>query len=285
MLHFFIERTGLIVLMILHQPSDEILEAMHSITVMMKGQIAFHQEDMMHFNPEVGQAQFVHQMLRDGSSNLTDIAGITEVGGENVGSKSRDIPPRGIPKGLSIVQPSAFQSRRFLDANIDIEQQEGHERSKKISEYIDRAHYDALSRLQPSVESSPRATRFTITSRLEDLVSNAISFIKQLPSAIVKEFTSLWQVQPLLQRMQLHVGTPWLDFGVVLVVLVVAGWSRYSPSVFGINGKLSGIMLGLSLGFTSNHVSHSYILPTLSLSQILLSYRFSLLPVLYPLGI
>ena len=278
MLHFFIERTGLIVLMILHQPSDEILEAMHSITVMMKGQIAFHQEDIKNFNPDVGQAQFVHEMLRDGSSNLTNSsskADIMEVEGEKVGS----IPPRGIPRGLSIVQPSVFKiSRQFHSDNI--EQQEDHVgRGKTISGYIDEVHYQSLRGRQPSVESSPRATLFTITSRLQDLVSNAISFIKQLPPAIAKDFTSLWQVQPLLQRMQLHVGTPWLDFGVVLVVLVVAGWSQYSPSPFGINGKLREYARA---GFTSNHVSHSYS-SALSLPQILLRYRFSPLRAWSPL--
>ena len=256
MLHLFIERTGLIVLMILHQPSDEILEAMHSITVMIEGRIAFHQGDMMHFNPEVGQAQFVHQILRDGSStgtsdtDLTPSAGIED---ESVGRNSRGSPPpRGIPKGLSIVHSSAFnvhssafKSRRFLSANIDIEQQEGHQRSKNISEYIDRVHYDALSRVQvqvqvqssADVESSPHTFCVTIASGLKGLVSNAIYFIKQLPKAIAKDFTLLWQVQPLLRRMQLHVGTPWLDFGVVFVVLVVAGWSQYSSLSLGINGK------------------------------------------------
>ena len=242
MLHLFIERTGLIVLMILHQPSDEILEAMHSITIMIKGQIAFQQEDMMHFNPAVGPAQFVHQMLRDGSSTGTDSKG------ESMVNESQCIP-----RSLSIVQSSVFKdSSRVTCLSDTIEQQEVggsniNTTRVSVSQYLDRVHYDTLRRRQSSAKSSPRgySIRATISSRLEDLMSNATYFIKQLPQAIAEDFTLLWQVQPLLQRMQLHVGTPWLDFGVVLVVLVVAGWSRYSSFfVFGISGELCRTMQG-----------------------------------------
>ena len=271
MLHLFIERTGLIVLMILHQPSDEILEAMDSITVMMEGQIAFHQEDMMHFNPEAGQANYVHEILRRGSSNLADSspnAGITE--GGNVGSKSRDIPHRGIPKGLSIVQPSAFKSSRRLLSDTTrltclsdtIEQQERLESSSytrvSVSQYLDGLHYHAISLRQrqsslsldpqdeeyaPQPTPTQRSCTFaTITSRLEEIGSNAIYFIKQLPSILSKDVTLLWQVQPLLRRMQMQCGAPWLDFGVVLSVLVFAGWSQYASSFqFVMNGKCFGL--------------------------------------------
>ena len=231
MLHLFIERTGLIVLMILHQPSDEILEAMDSITIMMEGQIAFHQEDMMHFNPEVGQAQFVHRMLRDGSSNLTD---------------SSTISCHSVPRSLSIVQPSVVKSSRRMDLrdNVNIEQQDGLESSNptrvSVSEYLDRVHYHTLYLRQSSLESAPRALRATISSRSEDVVSNVTSFFKQLSSAIAKDFTLLWQVQPLLRRMQLHRGTPWVDFGSIAVIVVIAGWSQYASSGFGVSGKLSG---------------------------------------------
>ena len=245
MLHLFIEKTGLIVLMILHQPSDEILEAMDSISVMMKGQIVFH-EDMMNFNPEIGPAQFVHEMLRDGTSTGKADSSLslstTGTEGESVGSKSHCIPG-----SLSIVRSSVFKgkgSSRLACLSGTIEQQEGLESSintrVSVSEYLDKVHYDTLRLSQPSVQSSPRAVRLraAITGRLEDLVSNTTYFFKQLPQAIAKDFTLLWQVQPLLRRMQLHVGTPWMDFGVILVVLVVAGWSQYASSFeFGINGK------------------------------------------------
>ena len=303
MLHLFIERTGLIVLMILHQPSDEILKAMHSIIVMIKGQIVFQQEDMKTFNPEAGQAQFVHQMLRDGSSTGTSSSDSSPNAtikedentssqmlrdGSSTGTSSSDLSPNAtikedenmssqmlcdgsstdtsssdsspnatiredenmrskshsIPRSSSIVQLVFEGSSRFTCLSDTIEQQEvGGSNTIRVpvSQYLDRVHYDALRRRQPSAESSPRATRLraTISSRSEDVVSNAIYFIKQLPKAIAKDFTSLWQVQPLLRRMQLHVGTPWLDFGVVLVVAVIAGWSQYNTQRFGVSGEFA----------------------------------------------
>jgi len=242
MLQSFIEKTGLIVLIILHQPSNEILEAMDSISVMIKGQIVFHQEDMLNFNPEVGPAKYVHQILRNGSSGVTDLTPDVGMEGESIGIRSSCIPSR-----FSIVQPSVVvkSTRRIgLRDNIDIEQQEGRVTSNNVSEYLDRVHYHHTLRLrQTSLESSPRTLPLhaTTTRGLKDLVSNATSFIRQVPQAIAKDFILLWQVQPLLRRMQLSVGTPWLDFGVVPTVAVVAGWSQYNSKIFRVNGKLFGI--------------------------------------------
>jgi hypothetical protein len=236
MLKLMTEKTGLIVLIILHQPSNEILEAMDSISVMIKGQIVFHQEDMLNFMPEVGPAKYVHQILRDGSSGVTDLTPDFGMEGESVGIKSSCIPLR-----FSIVQPSVVKSTRRIGLrdNIDIEQQEGNVTSSNVSEYIDRVHYHTLRLRQTSLESSPSTLHADTTRRLKNQVSNAIAFIRQVPQAIAKDFTLLWQVQPLLRRMQLSVGTPWTDFGVVPIIAALAGWSQYNSNTFDINGKFS----------------------------------------------
>jgi len=237
MLQSFIEKTGLIVLIILHQPSNEILEAMDSISVMIKGQIVFHQEDMLNFNPEAGPAKYVHQILRNGSSGVTDLTPDVGMEGESIGIRSSCIPSK-----FSIVQPSVVvkSTRRIgLRDNIDIEQQEGNVTSSNVSEYIDRVHYHTLRLRQTSLESSPSTLHAATTRRLKNQVSNAIAFIRQVPQAIAKDFTLLWQVQPLLRRMQLSVGTPWADFGVVPIIAALAGWSQYNSNIFDINGKFS----------------------------------------------
>ena len=152
MLQVFIERTGLIVLLILHQPSNEILEAMDSITVMIKGQIAFHQENMMDFNSDVGPAQYVHQILRDGSSSVTDST--PDVGMEN---ESVVIESRCIPSTESILQRSVFKStRRSVGLrdnihSIEEEEEEGHVSSNNVSEFIDGVHYHMLLLRQTSL--------------------------------------------------------------------------------------------------------------------------------------
>jgi ABC-type multidrug transport system ATPase subunit len=191
MLKLMTEKTGLIVLIILHQPSNEILEAMDSISVMIKGQIVFHQEDMLNFMPEVGPAKYVHQILRDGSSGVTDLTPDFGMEGESVGIKSSCIPLR-----FSIVQPSVVKSTRRIGLrdNIDIEQQEGNVTSSNVSEYIDRVHYHTLRLRQTSLESSPSTLHADTTRRLKNQVSNAIAFIRQVPQAIAKDFTLLWQV-------------------------------------------------------------------------------------------
>ena len=251
MLQLFVERTGLIVLIILHQPSNEILEAMDSITVMIKGQIVFHRDDMLSFNPEAGPAKYVHQILQDGGSNgkqgavrhLISADSTPDVGMEN---ESVVIESRCIPSTDSIVQRSVFKSNRRsvgLRDNIhsikeEEEEEEGHVSSNNVSEFIDGVHYHMLLLRQTSLESSPRTLHANTTRRLKDLVSNATVFIKQVPTAIARDFTFLWQVQPLLRRMQLSVGTPWIDFALVPIVAVLAGWSQYSSKIFGVYGKL-----------------------------------------------
>ena len=246
MLQLFVKRTGLIVLIILHQPSNEILEAMDSIIVMIKGQIVFHRDDMLNFNPEAGPAKYVHQILQDGGSNgkqravrhLISADSTPDVGMEN---ESVVIESRCIPSTESIVQRSVFKSTRRgvgLRDNLHSieEEEEGHVSSNNVSEYLNRAHYHMLLLRQTSLESSPRTLHATTTRRLKDLVSNATFFIRQVPTAIAKDFTFLWQVQPLLRRMQLSVGTPWIDFALVPIVAVLAGWSQYSSKIFGVYG-------------------------------------------------
>ena len=130
--------------------------------------------------------------------------------------------------------------------------------SNNVSEYLNRVHYHMLLLRQTSLESSPRTLHATTTRRLKDLVSNATFFVKQVPTAMAKDFTFLWQVQPLLRRMQLSVGTPWIDFALVPIVAVLAGWSQYSSNIFGVYGKLLRIMMGF--GFRFNQLSNNILL-------------------------
>ena len=206
MLKSLIERSGLIILMILHQPSDEIIEAMDTITVLVRGKVAFH-EDTRNFVPcSKTPAEYVHQILCHHDPNAEPL--VSEMQDEGVGSHVTNFDP-----SLSIVSGSSIQN--CADTN-------------NMSRFIDMVHWRFMevTSHQDAFISKAKSVSTTFKDLMKEMTSTTSYFLKKCPSLVAKDLPCLWQVRPLLRRIQLQTGTPWSDFSILVIVYIIVGWTQ-----------------------------------------------------------